>query len=130
MRNKMSNYLSLVKFSHTIFAMPFAFIGFFLGVKTVPTFFNLTQLALLFVLVIACMIFARSAAMAFNRYLDRQFDALNPRTAVREIPVGVIRPGQALIFTVLMSLLFIGSAYLINPLCFALSPVAIAENNG
>lgn len=126
MRNKIANYFSLVKFSHTIFAMPFAFIGFFLGVKTVPTFFNLTQLALLFVLVIACMIFARSAAMAFNRYLDRQFDALNPRTAVREIPVGVIRPGQALIFTVLMSLLFIGSAYLINPLCFALSPVALA----
>ena len=126
MRNKIANYFSLVKFSHTIFAMPFAFIGFFLGVKTVPTFFNLTQQALLFVLVIACMIFARSAAMAFNRYLDRQFDALNPRTAVREIPVGVIRPGQALIFTVLMSLLFIGSAYLINPLCFALSPVALA----
>lgn len=126
MRNKMSNYFSLVKFSHTIFAMPFAFIGFFLGVKRLPAFFSLNQLAVLFVLVVACMIFARSAAMAFNRYLDRQFDALNPRTSIREIPAGVIRPGQALFFTVLMSLLFIGSAWLINPLCFALSPVALA----
>lgn len=126
MQNKIANYFSLIKFSHTIFAMPFAFIGFFLGVKKNPVPVPINQLALLFVLVVSCMVFARSAAMAFNRYLDRQFDALNPRTAVREIPAGVIRPGQALFFTGLMSLLFIGSSWLINPLCFALSPIALA----
>lgn len=126
MQNKIANYFSLIKFSHTIFAMPFAFIGFFLGIKKNPVPVPINQLSLLFVLVVACMVFARSAAMAFNRYLDRQFDALNPRTAVREIPAGVIRPGQALFFTGLMSLLFIGSAWLINPLCFALSPIALA----
>ena len=125
MQNKIANYFSLIKFSHTIFAMPFAFIGFFLGIKKNPVPVPINQLALLFVLVVSCMVFARSAAMAFNRYLDRQFDALNPRTAVREIPAGVIRPGQALFFTGLMSLLFIGSAWLINPLCFALSPIAL-----
>lgn len=126
MQNKIANYFSLIKFSHTIFAMPFAFIGFFLGVKKNPAPVPINQLSILFVLVVACMVFARSAAMAFNRYLDRQFDALNPRTAFREIPAGVIRPSQALFFTGLMSLLFIGSAWLINPFCFALSPVALA----
>jgi 4-hydroxybenzoate polyprenyltransferase len=75
--------------------------------------------------VIACMVFARSAAMAFNRYLDRYFDALNPRTAQREIPVGVIKPRQALAFTVGMSVLFVSCAWLINTLCFFLSPLAL-----
>ncbi len=116
------HYLSLVKFSHTVFALPFAFIGFFMGVNdissTVPT--------KLLLLVILCMIFARSAAMAFNRYLDRDIDAMNPRTAnTREIPKGIITPRQALIFTVINGLFFIATTYFINKVCFYLSPVAL-----
>jgi 4-hydroxybenzoate polyprenyltransferase len=72
------------------------------------------------------MIFARSAAMAYNRYLDRKWDALNPRTAIREIPKGIITPKNALTFTIVCSLLFIACTYFINPLCLALSPVALA----
>ncbi len=124
------NYLSLIKFSHTIFAMPFAMIGFFLAATGSTGYFGLlTQdyrlVILKFLLVIACMVFARSAAMAFNRYLDRQFDAKNPRTAIREIPAGIISADRALWFTIANALLFIAATYFINPLCFYLSPVAL-----
>lgn len=118
------NYFKLIKFSHTVFAMPFALIGFFLGIQSLAPGTSVEEIRL-FVLVIACMVFARSAAMAFNRYLDRYFDALNPRTAQREIPVGVIKPRQALAFTVGMSVLFVSCAWLINTLCFFLSPLAL-----
>lgn len=124
MVEKVKNYLSLVKFSHTIFALPFALIGFFLAInysKDISSGDLLQKLAL----VIACMVFARSAAMAFNRYLDRHFDALNPRTAIREIPAGVITHRHALAFTVLMCILFIASTFFINRICFYLSPVAL-----
>lgn len=117
-----SNYLSLVKFSHTIFAMPFAIIGYFLAITTTGAEFRWQ----LFGLVILCMVFARSAAMAFNRYIDREFDSLNERTAIREIPAGIIQPKNALIFVVLNSALFIASTFFINRLCFYLSPVALA----
>lgn len=123
------NYLSLIKFSHTIFAMPFAMIGFFLGVVSVEkeTHSNpwYMRYGLTFVLVILCMVFARSAAMAFNRYLDRRFDARNPRTAIREIPAGILKANSVLLFTIANSVLFIVAAYFINPLCFYLSPVAL-----
>jgi 4-hydroxybenzoate polyprenyltransferase len=125
MLKRVASYFSLVKFSHTIFAMPFAFIGFFLGIKSNVHQFTTSQLSILFVFVVACMVFARSAAMAFNRYLDRHYDALNPRTATREIPKGVIRPTQALSFTVVMAILFIATTWLINSVCFVLSPVAL-----
>jgi 4-hydroxybenzoate polyprenyltransferase len=72
------------------------------------------------------MITARSAAMAFNRYLDRKWDALNPRTAIREIPKGVISPQNALTFTIACCLLFIAATFFINRICFYLSPVALA----
>jgi 4-hydroxybenzoate polyprenyltransferase len=118
----MKNYLSLIKFSHTIFALPFALIGFFLAINTVDTFVNWLTL----VYVILCMVFARSAAMAFNRYIDRQIDLANPRTAaVREIPNGTITPQNALVFVIVNGALFIGTTYLINPLCFYLSPIAL-----
>ena len=134
---KVKSYLSLIKFSHTIFAMPFALIGFFIGYFEVTdlsegnyTFrsnlelqYNLTYsltIGLRLVLVILCMVFARSAAMAFNRYLDRHFDAKNPRTAVREIPAGVITPGNALAFTVISCVLFITCTWFINSICFYL----------
>ena len=129
------NYLSLIKFSHTIFAMPFALIGFFLGiVDSKPADFSnqfndslipLISITTKFFLVLLCMITARSAAMAFNRYLDRTFDAKNPRTAVREIPAGIITAKNALLFTIVSCILFIACTYFINSICFYLSPVAL-----
>ncbi len=119
----MKNYLSLIKFSHTIFALPFALIGFFLAINSIET--NINWLTLVYV--VLCMIFARSAAMAFNRYIDRKIDLANPRTAkVREIPNGTITATNALTFVIINCILFIGTTYLINPLCFYLSPVALA----
>jgi 4-hydroxybenzoate polyprenyltransferase len=127
--NSIKKYLSLIKFSHTIFAMPFAFIGFSLGVITVM---NNDSLALTFnayvlklVLVVLCMIFARSAAMAFNRWLDKNFDAKNPRTAIREIPAGIIKANNALLFVIFNCVAFIVCCWFINPLCFYLSFVAL-----
>jgi 4-hydroxybenzoate polyprenyltransferase len=137
---KVRNYLSLIKFSHTIFAMPFAMIGFFLGLlsagmvgksilaanRTSTGLDNWEDSALIkFLFVVACMVFARSAAMAFNRYLDRKYDAKNPRTSIREIPSGVISAGNALWFTIVSCALFIVATYFINELCFYLSPVAL-----
>ena len=113
--------MSLIKFSHTIFALPFAMLGFFLA--TLESGRGLD--GRLFLLVLLCMVFARSAAMAFNRYLDRDIDVKNPRTAGREIPAGIITPRAALLFVGLNSLLFIATTWFINPLCFYLSPVAL-----
>jgi 4-hydroxybenzoate polyprenyltransferase len=116
-----SKYLSLIKFSHTIFAMPFAMTGYFLAASQDEYGFSLRLL----VLVVLCMVFARSAAMAFNRYIDRRYDSLNPRTRVREIPAGLISHRAALWFVILSSVLFIASAGLINRLTLILSPVAL-----
>lgn len=115
------NYARLVKFEHTLFALPFALIGFFMALSQ-----HESQLSLrLLVLVLLCMVFARNAAMGFNRWLDRRFDRLNPRTAQREIPAGVIRPRAALIFVIANSLFFITTTWFINQLCFFLAPVAL-----
>lgn len=119
--NVLGKYLSLVKFSHTIFALPFALIGFTLAVAYERQTFHWQT----FVLMLLCMVFARSAAMAFNRYLDRKYDALNPRTARREVPAGIIKPQHALIFTIVNCILFTGATYFINEICFYLSPVAL-----
>ena len=158
-------YLSLIKFSHTIFAMPFAMIGFFLALTSpgggclpfrdaLPSSFSqrgqsgfagpfgsvsddsllmklcvsenrFALIGLYLLLVVACMVFARSAAMAFNRYLDRSFDAKNPRTAIREIPAGILRANNVLWFTIINCLLFITCTFFINRICFFLSPVAL-----
>jgi 4-hydroxybenzoate polyprenyltransferase len=118
----MKNYLSLVKFSHTIFALPFALIGFFLAVQLTSAVFEWHIL----LKVVLCMIFARNAAMAFNRFIDRNIDQKNPRTAIREIPAGIINANAALWFVILNSLAFIITTYFINPLCLVLSPVALA----
>lgn len=117
----MNSYLSLIKFSHTIFALPFALIGFFLAMTHLGISFDWK----LFGLVIGCMVFARSAAMAFNRYLDRDIDARNPRTAVREIPSGKVSPKAALLFVIVNCALFICATWLINTRCFYLSPIAL-----
>lgn len=118
----MKKYFSLVTFAHTIFALPFALVGFFLGVLHQPADgFPFRVL----VLVLLCMVFARSAAMAFNRYIDRHIDRSNPRTAGREIPSGAITPQAALFFVLASSGLFIITTWFINPICFYLSPVAL-----
>jgi 4-hydroxybenzoate polyprenyltransferase len=141
--NRFKNYLSLIKFSHTIFAMPFALIGFFLAIRSgvfeehiktqhpamdaeTRSTLYIREGILLFALVVLCMVFARSAAMAFNRYLDRDIDVKNPRTATREIPKGIITPQNALAFTSINCLLFISTTFFINQICFFLSPVALA----
>jgi 4-hydroxybenzoate polyprenyltransferase len=128
--SRIRNYLSLVKFSHTLFALPFAMIGFFLGIAGRKTIYETKSpeapvLLFRFFLVLACMVTARSAAMAFNRFLDRHFDARNPRTAIREIPRGIIAPQSALRFVIICCFLFMLSCWFINPLCFYLSPVAL-----
>ncbi|WP_442590358.1 UbiA-like polyprenyltransferase [Pedobacter sp. AW31-3R] len=117
----MKKYFSLVLFAHSIFALPFAMIGFFLGVTTTDQPFKW----LLLVLVLLCMVFARNAAMAFNRYLDREIDAKNPRTLMRDIPAGKISANEALIFVIINCCLFVVTTFFINNLCFYLSPVAL-----
>jgi 4-hydroxybenzoate polyprenyltransferase len=147
---QVKSYLSLIKFSHTIFAMPFALIGFFLGLlgadclnlwkpvyprryldkRDFIEYGNLGDpivkfIVTKFLLVVFCMVFARSAAMAFNRYLDRKYDAKNPRTAIREIPAGVLSANSVLFFTIASCALFIACTFFINRICFYLSPVAL-----
>ncbi|MBC8046730.1 MAG: UbiA family prenyltransferase [Fimbriimonadaceae bacterium] len=118
----MKNYLSLIKFSHTIFALPFAIIGFCLGISTSGNKFQWMDL----LLVLCCMLFARSAAMAFNRYIDSEIDKQNIRTANREIPAGVLSKQKVLFFVLLNCAGFIIAAGLLNKLCLYLSPVALA----
>ena len=140
---KVKSYLSLIKFYHTIFAMPFALIGFFLGLiiwndqlpgwtlnetlglKKKGSHVLAEDILIKLLLLVLSMIFARSAAMAFNRYLDRNFDAKNPRTAIREIPKGIIKANNVLLFTIASCLLFIACTFFINTICFYLSPVAL-----
>lgn len=122
MISKVKNYLSLIKFSHTVFALPFAVIGFVLGISEPGQHYNGT----LFFKVVLCMVFARTAAMAFNRFADRHLDSLNERTQVREIPQGKISPLAAISLVIASSAAFIITTYFINRLCFYLSPVALA----
>lgn len=118
--------MNLIKFSHTVFALPFALIGTMLGFYDIKLAHLPSPNYLLKVLLIlGCMIFARSAAMGFNRYIDRKFDALNPRTSMREIPAGIISSNNALWFVVICSLCFVACTYFINMACFFLSPIAI-----
>ena len=117
----MKSFFSLVKFSHTVFALPFALIGFFIALNNhglQPVQYKILGLILI------CMVTARNAAMAFNRWADRFIDQKNERTALREIPSGVVSSKSAIVFILINVVLFIFSAFLINPLCFYLSPVA------
>jgi len=119
--SKVSDYFSLVKISHTVFALPFALIGFSLAIHETgdPHYLRLL------ILVLMCVFFARNAAMGFNRFVDREIDRKNPRTSLREIPKEIIRPGSALLFVLLNAGLFLAAAYMINHLCFFLAPVAL-----
>ncbi len=116
-----NNYLSLIKFSHTIFALPFAAIGFLLAITKGGYPFSWFKM----LAVLACMVLARTAAMAFNRYADRAIDSRNPRTATREIPAGVVSPRAAASLVIISSVLFVVTTWFINPVCFALSPIAL-----
>lgn len=118
----MRDYFSLVTFSHTIFALPFALLGFTLAVVQPAYQFVWTDL----LLVIGCMVFARSAAMGFNRLVDRNIDAANERTASRDIPAGKISPQRAKVFVAINAGCFIVCAGLLNTLCLVLSPVALS----
>jgi len=115
------SWASLIKLSHTVFSLPFAMVGFCLALVTYPNanvLFNL-------LLMLFAVFFARNAAMAFNRFTDWKIDLKNQRTALREIPAMIISPEKALLFVFLNVFLFMLSAYLINPLAFYLSPLAV-----
>lgn len=112
-----THYFSLVKFAHTIFAMPFALIGYSWAIASGSAQFSLKTL----LLILIAMVSARNSAMGFNRILDRDIDAVNPRTAQREIPAGKISLKSASIFVALNILIFIATAWLLNPLAFWLS---------
>src|SRR5690606_37177305 len=118
---KLSLYLNLIRFSHTVFAMPFALMGVAIAYKHSPESFTWVK----FFYIVLCMVFARTSAMAFNRYLDKDIDKLNPRTQNREIPSGKVRPAEALWLTIISSILFIFFAWKLHTLCFYLSPVAL-----
>ncbi|MBQ2141680.1 MAG: 4-hydroxybenzoate octaprenyltransferase [Alistipes sp.] len=120
--SKIGDYLSLVKFSHTIFAMPFALLSFTYAWMTAE---HDSVLWVVLLQVVACMVFARNVAMGFNRWADRKIDAENPRTANREIPAGVISSRGAVVFIIVNALLFVATTLTINPLCAWLSPVAL-----
>ena len=126
--NTIQKYARLVKFSHTIFAMPFAMLSFTYALWSNPSAeqSSASWWLTLLVQVVLCMVFARNVAMGFNRWADRDIDAKNPRTAEREIPAGVIKPRAALIFVIINAMLFIVVASTINRLTALLSPVALA----
>ena len=119
-------YLSFVRFSHSVFALPFALAGALLATQHVPgnPGNNLAWGTIAWI--VAAMVAARSAAMGFNRLVDARFDADNPRTASRELPRGLMSRGEAVAFVVIASALFVFAASRLNPLCFMLSPVALA----
>src|SRR5688572_27483702 len=115
----LATYLSFVRFSHSVFALPFALTGALLAWREHP--FSWSQVGW----IVACMVCARSAAMGFNRLVDARFDALNPRTAMRELPRGVMSRREAAVFVGAFSLLFVWCASRLGPLVLALAPVAL-----
>jgi 4-hydroxybenzoate polyprenyltransferase len=119
MLERIATYLSFVRFSHTVFALPFALAGALLAARRVAVDWP----AIGWILV--AMVAARSAAMGFNRLVDARLDALNPRTVNREIPRGAMSVREACLFVALASVVFVSAAWRLNPVCFVLSPVAL-----
>ncbi len=111
--------LEMIKFEHTIFALPFAFTGALLALGGLPSWRQVFW-------IIVAMVGARSAAMGFNRWADRHIDAANPRTKTRALPLGLVTPAQVVLFIAVSSALLVTAAYMLNPLSFYLSPVALA----
>ena len=120
MLNRLGVYLAFVRFSHSVFALPFALAGALLASRVVPITWPVVGWILL------AMVAARSAAMGFNRLVDARMDALNPRTAGREIPRGAMSIGEATGFVVLASAVFVYASWRLSTICFVLSPVALA----
>jgi 4-hydroxybenzoate polyprenyltransferase len=120
MLNRLRTYLSFIRFSHSVFALPFALAGALLAAQRQP----LTLRTVLWIVV--AMVSARSAAMGFNRLVDARFDAVNPRTASREIPRGVMRASEAAWFVAVASALFVVASWQLSTLCALLSPLALA----
>ena len=119
MLKRLAVYASFVRFSHSVFALPFALAGALLASRHVAV--TWTKVGWILV----AMVSARSAAMGFNRLADARLDALNPRTAARELPRGVMSRREAIAFVLVASAVFVYAAYRLNPLCFALSPIAL-----
>jgi 4-hydroxybenzoate polyprenyltransferase len=117
---RLRTYLSFVRFSHSVFALPFALAGALLAARRVPLTWPTVGW------IVVCMVAARSAAMGFNRLADARFDALNPRTSNRELPAGAMRRGEAVAFVAVASVVFMVGASQISTLCLALAPVALA----
>lgn len=117
---RIRTYASFVRFSHSVFALPFALTGALLASRHVPLTWGRAAW------IIVAMVAARSAAMGFNRVADARYDAHNPRTANRELPRGAMTRGEAWLFVLTASLVFVYSAYRLGPICFVLSPVALA----
>ncbi|MDA8100508.1 MAG: putative 4-hydroxybenzoate polyprenyltransferase [Nitrospiraceae bacterium] len=119
MLNRIKIILEMIKFEHTIFALPFAFTGALLALGELPSWRQVLW-------IVVAMVGARSAAMGFNRWADRKIDAANPRTKTRALPLGLVTPGQVLAFIIVSSAVLVFAAAMLNPLSFALSPVALA----
>src|SRR6476619_890788 len=123
--NRLRTYASFVRFSHSVFALPFALTGALLALHRTADCTG-TMMARRFGWIMVAMVAARSAAMGFNRLADASHDALNPRTAMRELPRGAMTPREATAFVVVASAVFVFAASRLNAICFALSPVALA----
>jgi 4-hydroxybenzoate polyprenyltransferase len=122
---KLQTYASFVRFSHSVFALPFALTGALLALHRIGEWTGSSVAARLAWIVVA-MVAARSAAMGFNRFADASHDALNPRTANRELPRGAMSRSEAVGFILVASIVFVFAAWKLGPICFALSPVALA----
>jgi 4-hydroxybenzoate polyprenyltransferase len=118
--SRIATYFSFVRFSHSVFALPFALTGALLAWREHP--FSWAQVAW----IVVCMVSARSAAMGFNRLVDARFDALNPRTAMRELPRGAMSRTEAMVFVVISSMVFVAASWRLSTLCLVLSPLALA----
>jgi 4-hydroxybenzoate polyprenyltransferase len=123
--NRLQTYLSFVRFSHSVFALPFALTGALLALHAAPVRAGTREIAWRVLWIVVAMIAARTAAMGFNRLVDAGWDARNPRTAMRELPRGVMSRREASVIVALAGVVFIGAAYALGPVCFALSPVAL-----
>lgn len=123
--NRFRTYASFVRFSHSVFALPFALTGALLALHRLHDW-TVRAVAERFLWIVVAMVTARSAAMGFNRLADASHDALNPRTAMRELPRGAMRRSEAAAFIIVSSVLFVFAAWMLGPVCLMLSPVALA----
>jgi 4-hydroxybenzoate polyprenyltransferase len=122
--SRIQTYLSFVRFSHSVFALPFALTGALLALQARPL--SGREVAWRVLWIVVAMVAARSAAMGFNRLVDAQYDAKNPRTAMRELPRGAMTRAEAVVFIAVSSVAFVGAAYVLGWVCFLLSPVSLA----